>query len=133
ICRLGCNETESPRHLFVECKQYQQWRIDATQEVLEKTELKTDTIGIAGIAKENLLTAAKSLFKDDPTVWPLQHSHYFLGQIPNIKNLINDNSISTIQKQCIKSHISSDWHTTSIQLVGRIFGDFQKRMAVLND
>src|SRR6266567_1335081 len=25
-CRLGCNATESPQHLFVNCPKYQQWR-----------------------------------------------------------------------------------------------------------
>jgi hypothetical protein len=29
--------------------------------------------------------------------------------------------------------LAADWHTSSIRLAGRIFGDFQKRMAFLND
>jgi len=32
----------------------------------------------------------------------------------------------------LKSHITMDWHLSSIRLAGRIFGDFQKPMAALN-
>ncbi|KJA25058.1 hypothetical protein HYPSUDRAFT_65013 [Hypholoma sublateritium FD-334 SS-4] len=37
------------------------------------------------------------------------------------------------QKQRLKSHISSDWHTAAVRLAGGIFRDFQTRMAVLNN
>jgi len=38
-----------------------------------------------------------------------------------------------IAKRQLRSHISLDWHTLSIRLAGRIFGDYQHRMVVMND
>jgi hypothetical protein len=122
-CRLGCAATESPRHLFISCQKYQEWRDDSLREVLSKTELKIDTFEVVGEAKENIISAAKSLFIDSP-IWPLHFSLYYLPKNSNI---------TFIQKRRLISHLSADWHTSSIRLAGRIFGDFQTRMAVLND
>ena len=132
-CRVGCDATESPRHLFVNCPKYQQWRDEVSQEVIAKTELKINTIGITGQTKENFIAAAKSLFTDS-MIWPLHFSLYYLGQLPNIDNLFHkDPDIGFIQKRRLTSNVAADWHTSSIRLAGRIFGDFQKRMAFLND
>jgi hypothetical protein len=132
-CRLGCDVTETPRHLFVNCVKYQEWRDESLKEVMEKTELKMATFEIVGETKENIVDAAKSLFVDS-LIWPLQFSLYYLGQLPNLNRLFHVNSnINPIQKRRIVSHLAADWHISSIRLAGRIFGDFQKRMAVLND
>lgn len=132
-CRLGCDATESPRHLFVNCPKYQEWRDESLKEVLAKTQLKISTFEIVGETKENIIAAAKSLFTDS-TIWPLHFSLYYLGQIPSVNKLFSVNSnINFIQKRRIISHLAADWHISSIRLAGRIFGDFQKRMAVLND
>jgi hypothetical protein len=132
-CRLGCDATESPRHLFVVCGKYQDWRDESLKEVMEKTELKLTTFEVEGETKENIMAAAKSMFIDS-VIWPLHFSFYYLGQLPSINALFSENSnINPIQRQRLISHLASDWHTSSIRLAGRIFGDFQKRMAVLND
>ena len=132
ICRLGCDETESARHLFIKCRHYQQWRDEASKQVVEKTRLKAETIGCEEATRDNLVSAAKSLFVDDPEIWPLHYSLYYLGQIPSLKQLITDPNINLIQRRRLESHIATDWHFSSIRLAGRIFGDFQKRMAALN-
>ena len=132
-CRLGCNATESLQHLFINCQKYQEWRDEASREALMKTELKTDTIRISRDTKRNLTEAAKSLFTDK-MIWPLNFSLYYLGQIPNLDKCLPENlDINFIQKRCLISHLTADWHTMSIRLAGRIFGDFQKRMAAMND
>jgi hypothetical protein len=132
-CRLGCDATETPRHLFVNCIKYQEWRDESLKEVLDRTELKLATFEIVGETKENIIAAAKSLFIDS-LIWPLHFSLYYLGQLPNLNILFSENSIiNPIQKRRLVSHLAADWHTSSIRLAGRIFGDFQKRMAVLND
>jgi hypothetical protein len=103
------------------------------KEVSEKTELKMETIGIAGETHNGLIEATKSLFTD-LKIWPLQFSLYYLGQLLNLKKLFPQNSnISFIQKQHVISNLTADWHTSSVRLAGRIFGDFQKRMAVWNE
>ena len=44
-----------------------------------------------------------------------------------------DPNSGLIQKQCLTSNVAADWHTSSIQFAGKIFSDFQKQMAFLND
>jgi hypothetical protein len=72
-------------------------------------------------------------------LYPLssQNKHfslYYLGQLPNINNLFHEDlNVGFIQKRRLTSNVAVDWHTSSIRLAGRIFGDFQKRMAFLND
>jgi hypothetical protein len=132
-CRLGCNATETPRHLFINCPIYQKWRDETSKEVIEKTELKMETIGITGETRNGLIAAAKSLFTDSK-IWPLHFSLYYLGQLPVLDKLFPQNSdINFIQKRRVISNLAADWHTSSVRLAGRIFGDFQKRMAVLNE
>jgi hypothetical protein len=131
---LGCHATESPRHLFIECQHYDRWRKEAKIEVVEKTKLKADTIGIDEQTKRSLITTAKSLFNDDPTIWPLQSSFYYLGQIPALSKLVQNalNLTETQKRRIVVANVAADWHFTSIRLAGRIFGDFQRRMAALN-
>ncbi|KAF9058034.1 hypothetical protein BJ165DRAFT_1425238 [Panaeolus papilionaceus] len=136
ICRMECgNYTETPRHIFVICSKYETWRTDATNEVVKQTKLKAETMEIPEILAQNLIHAAESLFRDNELIWPLHVSLYYLGQIPNIDSLLTGDEsepLTHMKKLRIKAHISSDWHTSAIRLTGRIFGDFQKRMAVAN-
>ncbi|KDR77658.1 hypothetical protein GALMADRAFT_119768 [Galerina marginata CBS 339.88] len=132
-CRLGCEATESARHLFVNCCHYQPWRKEAAKHLVDTTKLKAETIGCDETTKQNLISAAKSLLSDDPKIWPLHYSLYYLGQIPTIDQLITDPNMNHIHQRRLISHIAADWHLSSIRLAGRIFGDFQKRMAVRNE
>lgn len=96
---MGCHEIESPRHLFIECQHYDRWREEAKIEVVEKTRLKAETIGIDEQTKCALITTAESLFNDDPTIWPLHSSFYYLGQIPNLSKRVQAASnLTEIQK-----------------------------------
>ena len=85
--------------------------------------------------QQSLITTAESLFKDDPLTWPLHSSLYYLGQIPSLTNILASNTakLPELQERRLRANLSADWHTASIQLAGRIFGDFQKRMAVANN
>ena len=92
------------------------------------------TMQIEGIVRDNLVTAAKSLFSDNPCIWPLHLTMYYLGQIPDLDVLIPHNHrLDSVTLMRLKTHLSSDWHTSSIRLAGRIFGDYQKRMAIFNN
>jgi hypothetical protein len=66
---------------------YDRWRKEAKIEVVEKTKLKADMIGIDERTKCTLITTPKSLFNDDPTIWPLHFSFHYLGQIPSPDSL----------------------------------------------
>jgi len=59
---------------------------------------------------------------------------FYLGQIPDLETLIPpDHGLNKITMMKLKTHLSSDWHMSSIRLAGRIFGDHQRRMASLNN
>jgi len=133
-CRLGCNEVESMRHLFVKCTIYQHWRDEARKRVMENTTLKLTAMQIEGSFTDNLISAAEFLFSDHPTIWPLHLTMFYLGQIPDLNALIPpDHGLNRTTMLKLKPHLSSDWHMSSIRLAGRIFGDYQKRMASYNN
>ncbi|KIK04953.1 hypothetical protein K443DRAFT_92029 [Laccaria amethystina LaAM-08-1] len=134
LCSFGCEVTGNMHHIFVNCMQYSRWRDDANRELVERTELKLTNMKIEGAVRDGLLATAKSLFSDSTAVWPLHHSLFYLGQIPNLDLLISrEAGIGEMEYRRLRAHISSDWHTASIRLAGRIFGDYQRKMAVLNN
>jgi len=134
-CRLSCNDVEDMHHIFIYCKAYEGWRIETGISIVEWTKEKLNAMEVEEVVRDNLLITAKSLFIDDPVVWLLQKTLFYLGQLPKIDPLINLGSIKLgeIFERWLGSHIASSWHTLCICLAGRIFGDFQRRMAVLND
>ncbi|KAF8231083.1 hypothetical protein L208DRAFT_1278980, partial [Tricholoma matsutake] len=98
-CLHGCDAVEDMHHLFVHCRLYEEWRREATEEIIKKMVLKLENLDVEEVVQDGLLKAAKSLFLDDPSVMP--------------------------QYPLEKSRRRSDWHTTTICLAGRIFGNYQ--------
>ncbi|KAJ7819719.1 hypothetical protein B0H14DRAFT_2372375, partial [Mycena olivaceomarginata] len=130
LCRWGCNAVESMHHIFVGRAQFDEWHRDAGAEVLLHTERKLEEAEMREEDRQPILNAAKSLFIDDPAVWPLKISQYYLGQTPSIQNLITYRTLpDTIKRRKLASHLSADWHTSTIRLAGRIFGSVQRTMA----
>jgi len=134
-CRLRCDEVEDMHHVFVYCRVYEGWRREAGMSIVEWTTEKLDAMEVEGVVRDNLLITAKSLLVDDPLVWLLQKMLFYLGQLRKIDPLINLGSVERgeIHHRRLRSHIANGWHTSSIRLAGRIFGDFQRRMVVRND
>ncbi|KAJ7678280.1 hypothetical protein DFH06DRAFT_927531, partial [Mycena polygramma] len=71
MCRICSNAVESMHHLFVDCPKFDEWRCSATEEAVERTERKLTEAGITGAAQLPILHSVKSLFVDEPSVWPL--------------------------------------------------------------
>lgn len=133
LCNFGCKVTEDMHHIFVNCKQYNQWRDEVSRDLLERMEVKLSNMQIEEALKNGLLTTAKLLFTNNTVIWLLYRSPFYLGQIPNLNLLISKEAgMGEIARRRLKLHMSSDWHTLSIQLAGQIFGDYQQKMAVLN-
>lgn len=134
-CRLGCDDVEDMHHVFVNCRIYERWREETWISVMNWTKEKLNAVDVEEVVKDNLLNTAKSLFIDDPLAWPLQKTFFNLGQIPKIDPILSLNSaeFGEVFRRRLKSHVVSEWHTSCIRLAGRIFGDFQRRMAILND
>jgi hypothetical protein len=132
-CLHGCDAVEDMHHLFAQCRLYEEWRREATEEVIKNTVLKLENLDVEEVVRDGLLKAAKSLFLDDPSVWLLHYTMFYLGQLPDLNCIIKHATmpIGEIKKKRLKAHVSSDWHTASIRLAGRIFGDYQQRVARL--
>ena len=122
-------------HVFVYCEAYREWRAEAEASVVEWTKDRLATLEVEEVVANNLLKSAKSLFTDDPSVWPPQKTLFYLGQLPKVDPLISSGSVEPgeVFRKRLKCHIVNGWHLSCIRLAGRIFGDFQRRMAVLND
>jgi hypothetical protein len=97
---------------------------------VEKMLLKTENLDVEEIVQDGLLKAARSLL-DDSSIWPLHYTMYYLGQLPDLHHIIAcpTINITEIKKRKLKAHIVSNWHTSGIRLAGRIFGDYQRRVA----
>jgi hypothetical protein len=130
LCRLGCDAVESMHHVFVDCDHFADWRSDARDELVTRTEQKLEEAGIANTDRRLILNAAKSLFVDDAAVWPLKISQYYLGRIPSIQTYVTSSMLpDMVKRRKLTSHLASDWHMCSIRLAGRIFGSIQRTMA----
>lgn len=123
-CRFRCKAVEDPHHLFINCTCYSKWRREALEEVEKCTSKKLDEKGTEEMAQKRLLRTAKSLFISDKEVWPLQQSFHYLGHLLRLDELLLLQShISLLTHEHLLHHLTADWHTHSIQLAGRIFGD----------
>jgi len=138
LCPLGRDVVGNMHHLFVNCKEYSEWRNMAALDLIVDTEKRLRGLLVDGqerrMVEENLLHLAESIFSDDSPVWPLRKNVYYLGKHPSLSKCINEMTIKNgILRRRIISHISTDWHSRCIRLAGRIFGDYQRRMAVIKD
>ncbi|KAJ7217473.1 hypothetical protein C8J57DRAFT_1021636, partial [Mycena rebaudengoi] len=98
-------------HGFVNCRDFESWRLTAADELVNRTESK-------------LIEAEIPMG---------EQQKYYIGQIPSLNDLITREMVpDTIRRKKLRSHVASDWHTSSIRLAGRIFGSFQRTMAARN-
>jgi hypothetical protein len=138
LCPLGCKVTGSMHHLFLHCTNYDEWRLQAGVDLVSETKKKLHALlseEECALIEGELIQLAESIFSTDSSgcQWPLQMNVYYLGKHPSLSRIISDDKIqSAILRRRTISHISSDWHSRCIRLAGRIFGDYQKRMAAIN-
>ncbi|KAJ7701200.1 hypothetical protein B0H17DRAFT_1128486 [Mycena rosella] len=110
-CRAGCQAIENQHHIFVDCPTYADWRTKAANDAYQRTKAKLEEKEIPEADGVGLLTAAKP------------HS---LLRLPYTKKIGNS---ETLARTRLAHHIASDWHTAAIRLAGRIWGDWQRKMA----
>lgn len=133
-CRMGCDVVEDQHHIFVTCQKYEGWRETAAEELEKRTKRKLVEKGIEEQDQLGLTQTAKSLFSDNPNVWPLCYSAYYLGHVPPLDHLLPSGSVeNTLTRSRLLYHLAAEWHLTSIRLAGRIWGDWQRMMAQRND
>jgi hypothetical protein len=129
-CRLGCQEIEDEHHIFVDCPIFNEWRQEAGSQ-LQKTladRLKQTSLGENVVSV--IINKAKFFFTDDPDIWPLKESRYFLGLVPKIRQWLTQESdgMNGVTRERIIKGIYCDWHNTGVRLASRIYGEVQRRV-----
>jgi hypothetical protein len=131
---MGCDAIEDAHHIFVHCRRYDAWRKATADELHKRAKAKLIEKGFEEVDCIDFLTEAKLLFTDACSLWPLHYSAYYLGHVPNFDHLLPPrNDLSKLAFTRLTYHFSADWHTTSIRLAGRIWGNWQKETAVTLD
>jgi hypothetical protein len=144
-CRFGClGIPEDDHHIFVECPYFAELRTNSLSAVVDFTELKCREMVekhlLSHEAAQCLIAGAESLFSDDSIAWPLHFSAFYLGRIPDITKLLGfeqptlHSSLSPSIRLSRDIHsIAVEWHTHSIRLAGRIWGQVQRVAAIRAD
>ena len=130
LCRLGCQAIEDEHHVFSVCPIFDAHRTEATKQVkVDTLKLLEKDKKLEELEKGKIMETAKSLFIDNSS-WPLKHTQYYLGHVPQIDHLILSSNLSWVDKDRLRRNLQNLWHSTAIRLAGRIWGDMQRRMAV---
>ena len=125
-CRLGCNEKETTSHIFTHCEIFQKWREDAGNQLEKLIRERLTGMDVTEIERTRFLQKAKCFYTDDPELWPLVESHYYLGHVPKIRPMLTSlENENRILRERIIHGIYCDWHNTRVRLAGRIFGKLQ--------
>ncbi|KAJ7710942.1 hypothetical protein B0H17DRAFT_903016, partial [Mycena rosella] len=72
-CRMRCEDIEDQHHIFIQCPCYDEMRTKAADELFRCTNSKLAELGIEEVDRVDLLTAAKSFFSDNESIWPLHY------------------------------------------------------------
>lgn len=112
-------------HVFVSCPHTTHLRAAAS--ALVRAEVAAAIIAAPADVRKNLLNATERLFRDNP-IWPLEVSKYYLGHTPSVHGFLNtklewDSSLTRAQ---IGAQVHNTWHSSVIQLEGRIWGFHQR-------
>jgi hypothetical protein len=130
ICRFGCASTENPHHIFSTCVRFSDLRNNELASINTSIKRRLDEADISLPDQTLILELAKSLFSDSDTVWPLNSTAFFLGQIPKIGPMLPMSSVPNhVTHSRLAHNISSDLHLSSVRLTSRIFGSLQKEIS----
>jgi len=129
-CRFGCPTTESLHHLFVECARYAGLWGKELKGLVEKVEGRFEEANVSNGNSTGVIGTVKSLFQDSSTIWLLQSSTFYLGQIPKLDPLLPLHAMtSRVDCSRLLFNIATDMHISSVHLTSRIYGDVQREMS----
>jgi hypothetical protein len=111
------------------CGRFEEMRSNQLASLTTTITGRLDDAGLVPGDQTRLLHTVKFLFSDSSTVWPLQSSVYFLGQIPKLDNLLPPlPSINHVTRSRLVHNLAADMHLASARLASRIYGDLQKEI-----
>lgn len=129
-CCFGCNATENPYHIFVDCQRYSEMQRKEAK-VIENKVLQRM---VESCNHYGIMNTVKSLFSDSSSVWPLHSLVYYLGQIPKLEPLLSVLSMaSRVNHTRLIHNIATDMHMAAVCLASRIYRDLQQEMAKRHD
>ena len=126
---MGCREAEDEHHIFMECPVFNEWRLQTGKQLRKALEERLAKME-EDDAKTEFLRKAESFYTDDPTVWPLKESRYYLGHVPKISNLLTQlqRGPNRWQGERTIHAIYCEWHNAGVRLASRIYGELQRRV-----
>jgi hypothetical protein len=130
FCRMGCSEIEDEHHVFVICPEFDEWREQAGQTLKKTLEERLSKAEMEGACKDSFLSKAEFFYVDDPVLWPLKESYFYLGHVPKLSNLLSQLSTgpNRIAGERMIHGVYCEWHNASVRLASRIFGELQRRV-----
>ncbi|PIL32093.1 hypothetical protein GSI_06798 [Ganoderma sinense ZZ0214-1] len=122
-CHFGCDALETPHHLFVECPRFAGVRDETLTAVVRDTSMLLQATETP-LPSDAILHIVRSLFIDNPAVWPQALSHYFYGMVPPLPAVSAKSETPSTRR--LLSRIAALWHSASIRLVARIWGSYKR-------
>jgi len=123
-CRRGCNTLESAHHIFVTCPSFTHFRDEALTTLCNRIGVILASYHTRISQHPFLDSFITNPFSDSP-VWPAHQTAYYLGLIPDIRNLLqlqHLSHLSNTQTERLLTRLTSAIHTNFIHLAGRIWG-----------
>ena len=119
---------EDEHHIFVDCPEFDEWRLQAGEKLRRVLEERVAKMEVEEDAKNDFLLKAESFYVDDPTVWPLKESRFYLGHVPKLSNLLpqSHSGPGSCQGERIIHAIYCEWHNAGVRLTSRIYGELQR-------
>jgi hypothetical protein len=97
------------------------------EELVEKVEGRLEEVDVSSSNGAGIISTVKSLFQDSSTVWLLQSSTFYLGQIPKLDPLLPLHAMtSQVDHSRFLFNITTDMHISSVHLTSWIYGDMQR-------
>ena len=129
-CRLGCHEVEDEHHVFVGCLEFNEWRVQAGKQLRKVVEERLIKMKVGDGDKAELLSKAEFFYIDDPTIWPLKESRYYLGHVPKLSNLLPKSwsGLGKWQEERMIHAIYCEWHNAGVRLALRIYEELQQHV-----
>ena len=129
MCRFGCDDIESPHHIFVSCDRFSNLRSNELTAIHTSIKNRLDAADICSHNQKPLLDLAKLIFTNSD-LWPLHSTYYYIGQIPKIGPLLPPSTFDNyVNHSRLIHNIASDLHLSSVRLASRIFGNLQKEVS----
>ena len=128
---MRCMETEDERHIFVVWgPEFSEWREQAGTLLRKTLDERLSKLEVEGASKHLILSKTEFFYVDDSALWPLKASHFYLGHVPKLSNLVPHSLVSSsrlLWERTIHG-VYCDWHNASVRLASRIFGELQRRV-----